>query len=578
MKVLNLILVMFISAVLFMASCEEETIVVTGVAIDKSTISLITGNSEQLTATVSPVDAEDKNVLWFTSDATIASVRDGLVDGVSAGVATITVETVDGAFTSTCTVTVNDEVINVSGITLDKATASIIVGETEQLNASVTPIDATDNSVMWSSSENSVASVSQTGLVLGISSGVATITTTTTDGAKSATCEFTVSSVGTITDIMTKGTLMTTSTGSGEGVGIDIATNSAGVPYLALNKYDSELYSKASTEVWTYGGISWTKFGGSQVGISDDESFSPAIAIARDGTVYVAYEYYDNDLDVRYMNRIVASSSGAGWSTLGGTTSQSLIKNGTTALDGISELAIKEDGTLMISLISAGFGYVQYFDGVSETWNSYNGYTVNSSSFWIGGIDIATVGNKPYVSIRTGSGDGKIGVLYGSETNGLNGQWEWLGSYASGAHNAKFNHIDVGESPLAISSAGTIYSCYQYSDGTDSYVTVKQFDAENTVWENIFNQNIGSYDNEVEVIISNDILYLVLAKYNDGIEVYKYNSETKAWNLEGTTDRIDNYYNIELVAGANGQFFIAYECTYDYPGKVGVYVYTPPVD
>lgn len=79
---------------------------VTGVALDKSTDTVAVGSTTTLTATVSPSNATNKAVAWSTSDASVATVSDGVVTGVAAGSATITVTTTDGGYTATCAVTV----------------------------------------------------------------------------------------------------------------------------------------------------------------------------------------------------------------------------------------------------------------------------------------------------------------------------------------------------------------------------------------------------------------------------------------------------------------------------------------
>jgi hypothetical protein len=80
---------------------------VTGVTLNKTSTSIPVGSTEQLTATIAPANATNQNVTWSTSDAGKATVSlSGLVKAVAAGTATITVTTVDGGFTATCTVTV----------------------------------------------------------------------------------------------------------------------------------------------------------------------------------------------------------------------------------------------------------------------------------------------------------------------------------------------------------------------------------------------------------------------------------------------------------------------------------------
>ena len=81
-------------------------VLVTSVALNKSELSLYTGQSEILTATVQPDDATNKNVTWQSDNANVATVQNGTVNAVGAGEATITVTTEDGEKTATCTVTV----------------------------------------------------------------------------------------------------------------------------------------------------------------------------------------------------------------------------------------------------------------------------------------------------------------------------------------------------------------------------------------------------------------------------------------------------------------------------------------
>lgn len=190
--------------VLTMSACSKDDpepnptpskVSVTGVTLNKTTASIEAGKTETLTATVAPANATDKSVMWESSDNTIATVSAiGLVTGIKAGTVNITVKTTDGSKTANCTITVTPAPINVTGVTLNKTTTSIEVGKTETLVATVNPTDAIDKSVTWESSDNTVATVSATGVVTAIKTGTATITVKTTDGLKTATCIVTVTS------------------------------------------------------------------------------------------------------------------------------------------------------------------------------------------------------------------------------------------------------------------------------------------------------------------------------------------------------------------------------------------------
>ncbi|MBR1737962.1 MAG: Ig domain-containing protein [Firmicutes bacterium] len=86
-----------------------ETVAVTGVTVTPDTASVTVNSTTTLTATVAPTNASNKAVTWESSDNEVATVVNGVVSGVSAGTATITVTTVDGNFTDTAAITVTSE-------------------------------------------------------------------------------------------------------------------------------------------------------------------------------------------------------------------------------------------------------------------------------------------------------------------------------------------------------------------------------------------------------------------------------------------------------------------------------------
>lgn len=162
-----------------------EATPVTSITLDRTSVSLKAGETVTLTATVKPDDATDKTVIWSTSDASVATVTNGVVVAVKVGSATITAQA--GNKTATCAVTV--VATPVTSVTLDKTSASLKVGETVTLTATVSPDDATDKTVTWSTSDATVATVTN-GIVVAKKVGIATITAKS--GAKSASCEITV--------------------------------------------------------------------------------------------------------------------------------------------------------------------------------------------------------------------------------------------------------------------------------------------------------------------------------------------------------------------------------------------------
>ena len=167
-------------------------VAVTGVTLNQSSASLLAGDTLQLTATVAPAGATNDDVTWSSSNTLRATVdSSGLVTAVSAGSATITARTADGNYTATCALTITGTVA-VSSVNLNKTVATVGVGATTQLVATVLPTIATDKSVTWSSSDTAKATVNASGVITGVATGSATITVTTTDGGKTATCAVTV--------------------------------------------------------------------------------------------------------------------------------------------------------------------------------------------------------------------------------------------------------------------------------------------------------------------------------------------------------------------------------------------------
>ncbi len=175
-------------------SCEDtketETIATTGVTLNTTAVSIFPGEQVELKATLTPDNGTSSYKTWTSSDAKVATVDVwGRVLGLAPGETTITVTTASGKHTATCSVTVKE--IPATGVTLNKKETTVYVGENETLTAAVTPDDASDKTVKWTSSEPEIATVGEDGKVTGVELGTATITATTSNGI-SASCEVTV--------------------------------------------------------------------------------------------------------------------------------------------------------------------------------------------------------------------------------------------------------------------------------------------------------------------------------------------------------------------------------------------------
>ncbi len=168
---------------------------VSGVRLDYSKLSLKTGETAALTATVYPSNAANKAVKWISSAPDVASVdQTGKITALKPGITTITVETEDGGYTATCNVTVIDSsIVSVTGVKLSATVAELTIGNSKQLTAAISPTNATNKGVTWSSSNTNVASVSSSGIVVAKGEGTATITVKTDDGGYTAACTIRVS-------------------------------------------------------------------------------------------------------------------------------------------------------------------------------------------------------------------------------------------------------------------------------------------------------------------------------------------------------------------------------------------------
>lgn len=157
----------------------------TKVTLNKTNLSLSKGSSEQLSATVTPSNTTDKTITWQSTNSKVATVSDsGYVQALGEGTTTITAKC--GSASASCTVNVSNGNVEVTGISLNYTNVVLTKGLIKQLIATIYPSTVTDAVVTWSSSDNSVATVTNTGIVAAINEGIATITATC--GSYNAKC------------------------------------------------------------------------------------------------------------------------------------------------------------------------------------------------------------------------------------------------------------------------------------------------------------------------------------------------------------------------------------------------------
>lgn len=161
---------------------------VTGIELDIVEKTLFPEETVLLTARVNPENADNKNIIWSSSNTEVASVENGLVTALSVGEASISVKTEEGDFIAECSITVIPRPVPVTGISLNEEELSLLPDSIFQLLATINPENADNQNVSWSSSDETIASVDKDGLVKAISSGQTIIKVTTEEGGYSAQC------------------------------------------------------------------------------------------------------------------------------------------------------------------------------------------------------------------------------------------------------------------------------------------------------------------------------------------------------------------------------------------------------
>ena len=165
---------------------KRKIVLVNDVYLDSGLLNLHRGKEFTITATVLPSNADNKTLRWQSSNANVASVNNGVVTAKSDGYTVITAWATDGSGLSDCcevyvTTPVTDVTVSPSQKKLNK-------GQTVALTATVSPANATDKKVKWSTSDSSIASVDSNGLVRAVNQGTAYITATSQDNRNIADC------------------------------------------------------------------------------------------------------------------------------------------------------------------------------------------------------------------------------------------------------------------------------------------------------------------------------------------------------------------------------------------------------
>ena len=175
----------------------DPDIPVADISLDRHELNLLTGGTDTLIATITPDDATEE-ILWTSSDESIVTVdQNGNLKAVAPGKATVTAGTASG-ISDSCLITVTDPELSdvpVESVAVDPDKTTVKVGECKQLNVTISPENASDQTVTWTSSDQSIVTVDENGKITGVKPGTAAITVTTANGL-TATCTVTVTAAG----------------------------------------------------------------------------------------------------------------------------------------------------------------------------------------------------------------------------------------------------------------------------------------------------------------------------------------------------------------------------------------------
>lgn len=165
---------------------EEEIINASSVSLSQKSLSLVAGNTAILSGTISPENTTNQSITWASSNNAVATVdTSGVVRGIAAGNATITATTANNLQAS-CAVTVSEIVdinpVLATNVKIDTSSLDLILGESRSVTATITPVNTTDKTITWQSSNSNVFTVDSNGVLIATSIGTATLTVLTQNG------------------------------------------------------------------------------------------------------------------------------------------------------------------------------------------------------------------------------------------------------------------------------------------------------------------------------------------------------------------------------------------------------------
>ena len=280
---------------------DTEKISVESVSLSESEITLVIGETKAIMATVLPENATNKALRWSISGTDVATVEDGLVTAVGVGRTILVVSSNDGGKYKTCVINVTDGSVPIQSISLNESTINMEIGESETLEATVLPENATDKSVTWTSEDPTIATV-EDGVVTAVAEGHTTIIATGSDGITWAGCSVYV----TDPNPSVKSVSLNEST-----LEIDLGENSTltatVMPYNAVDK--SVTWESSDTDVATVANGVITAVGVGETTITvttvDGGFTATCIVTVVDNSIHVTGVSFENDTETIEQNKTI---------------------------------------------------------------------------------------------------------------------------------------------------------------------------------------------------------------------------------------------------------------------------------
>ena len=200
-KILLVVIVfitLFLGLIQFGVISLSSNIIPNAIVFNQNEIGMKKGTGYQLVTTVLPVNAENKQIVYESSNPSVATVNEitGYIKAIRNGTAVITARTLINDKTVECVVNVGDTNIPVNKLSIKEKIVSLAAGYTSALSYDVTPKNATENSLNFTSSDSSIATVDEHGVVTALKAGTAIITASTNNNIVTDKMQVTVYSKG----------------------------------------------------------------------------------------------------------------------------------------------------------------------------------------------------------------------------------------------------------------------------------------------------------------------------------------------------------------------------------------------